>query len=265
MQTMQFKRPRTVDEAVRLAEADTDCRLLAGGQTVLPSMRLGLLSPTALIDLGGVVELRGIRLEGQQLTIGAMCRHAEVAASAEVRAHQPALAHLAAGIGDRQVRNRGTLGGSVANSDPAADYPAAILGLGATVRTNARTIGADGFFTGLFTTALRSGELITSVSFPKADQSGYVKMAQPASHFALVGVFVARFGKQVRVAVTGAGTQVFRVSALEHVLGARFTPEACDGITVPSSGLSSDLHASAHYRAQLIPRLARQAVQRALA
>ena len=264
MQTMQFKRPNTIAEAARLAEGEADARLLAGGQTLLPSMRLGLLLPSALIDLGGIADLRGIRADGKQLTIGAMCRHAEVEASRDVRARLPVLARLAASIGDRQVRNRGTIGGSIANSDPAADYPAAVLGLGATVHTNSRKIAADSYFKGLFATALRPGEVITAVSFPYADQAGYAKFKQPASHFALVGVFVARFGREARVAVTGAGSYVFRVAALEQALAKRFAPEACDGISVPAEGLNSDLYGSAAYRARLIPQLARQAVQQAL-
>ncbi len=264
MQALQFKHPNTVAEAAKLAAGDSDARLLAGGQTLLPSMRLGLIMPASFIDLSGLAELRGIRAEAKRLTIGAMCRHAEVAASPEVRSRLPALARVAGGIGDRQVRNRGTLGGSIANSDPAADYPAAVLGLGATVQTNGRAIAADSFFTGLFATALGSGEVITAVSFPYADQAGYVKFVQPASHFALVGVFVARLGKQVRVAVTGAGAHAFRAPAIEQALARRFAPEVCDGVSVPSDGLNSDLHGSAAYRAQLIPRLARQAVQQAL-
>ncbi|HYM43223.1 MAG TPA: xanthine dehydrogenase family protein subunit M [Steroidobacteraceae bacterium] len=264
MQTFELKQPRSVAEAVRLAAADGEARLLAGGQTLLPALRLGLAVPGAFIDLSGLEELRGIRADGKQLVVGAMCRHAEVASSAEVRKRLPALARLAGAIGDRQVRNLGTLGGSIANSDPAADYPAAVLGLGATVQTNSRTIAADSFFTGLFATALRSGELITAVSFPWADQAGYCKFPQPASHFALVGVFVARFGKQVRVAVTGAGAHAMRMPALEQALAQRFVPEACDGVQVGSEGLNADLHGSAAYRAQLIPRLARVAVQQAL-
>jgi carbon-monoxide dehydrogenase medium subunit len=264
METLQLKQPKSVAEAARLAASDSDARFLAGGQTLLPSLRLGLLLPGSFIDLSGLEELRGIRAESRQLTLGAMCRHAEVAASAEVRARLPALARLAAGIGDRQVRNLGTLGGSIANSDPAADYPAAVLGLGATVHTSGRTIAADSFFTGLFATALSAGEVITAVSFPYADRAGYVKFPQPASHFALVGVFVARFGKQVRVAVTGAGAHAVRVPALEQALVQRFAPEACDGVKVASEGMNSDLHGSAAYRAQLIPRLAREAVRQAL-
>jgi aerobic carbon-monoxide dehydrogenase medium subunit len=264
MQNLQYQRPATIAEAARLAAASADARLLAGGQTLLPSMRLGLIAPLALVDLGGLSELGSLRVDGKQLLVGALCRHAEVAASAEVRVRLPALSRLAGGIGDRQVRNIGTLGGSLANSDPAADYPAAVLGLGATVHTNNRKIEADSYFTGLFATALRAGEIITAVGFPLADQAGYVKFKQPASHFALVGVFVARLGKQVRVAVTGAGPNVFRVAALEQALTKRFAPESCDGIQVPANGLMTDLHGNAAYRAHLIPRLARQAVQQAL-
>ena len=263
MQTLEFKRPKNLAEAAKFATADGEARLLAGGQTMLPSMRLGLLAPTALIDLGGIAELRGIRAEGWQLSIGAMTRHAEVAAHADVRKLIPSLACLAAGIGDRQVRNAGTLGGSLANSDPAADYPAAVLALNATVVTNGRKIAADSYFTGLFATALKAGEVITSVGFPVPDQSAYVKFHQAASHFALVGVYVARFGKEVRVAVTGAGPCAFRVGALEKALMARFAPEGCDGISVPAAGLNGDLHASAEYRAHLIPQLAREAVRQA--
>ena len=262
---LQYQRPASLADAARLATADADARLLAGGQTLLPSMRLGLLMPSSLVDLGVLADLRGLKLDGKQFMIGAMTRHAEVAAAPELLARLPALARLAAGIGDRQVRNIGTLGGSLANSDPAADYPAAVLGLGATVHTNSRKIEADSYFTGLFATALRIGEIITAVGFPVPDQAGYVKFRQPASHFALVGVFVARFGKNVRVAVTGAGANAFRVAALEQALAKRFAPEACDGVQVPADGLNADLHGSAAYRAQLIPLLARQAVQQATA
>jgi len=264
MNELEYVRPASLAEAVKLVATDPDARFLAGGQTTLPSMRLGLLTPSKLVDLGAIAELRSIRMAGRQLVIGAMTRHAEVARSAEVRAKIPALARLAEAIGDRQVRNLGTIGGSVANSDPAADYPAAVLGLGATVITNDRKIEADGFFTGLFSTALKTGEIITAVSFPVPDQSAYVKFKQPASHFALVGVFVARFGKDVRVAVTGAGLNAFRVAALEQALARRFAPEACDGVQVPADRLNTDLHASAAYRAHLIPLLACRAVQQAI-
>lgn len=261
MSELEYVRPANLAEAVELVASDPDAWLLAGGQTTLPSMRLGLLAPGRLVDLGAIAELRSIRMDGKQLVIGATTPHAEVARSPDVRAKIPALAQLAEGIGDRQVRNLGTIGGSVANSDPAADYPAAVLGLGATVITNARRIEADRFFTGLFSTALKAGEIITAVSFPVPDQAAYVKFKQPASHFALVGVFVARAGKDVRVAVTGAGLNVFRVAALEQALAKRFAPEACDGVQVPVDGLNTDVHATAAYRAHLIPLLARRAVQ----
>jgi aerobic carbon-monoxide dehydrogenase medium subunit len=264
MPTLELKQPKSLAEAARLAAADAEARLLAGGQSLLPALRLGLLMPGSFIDLGALDELRGMRAESQQLVIGAMCRHAEVAASAEVRKRLPALARLAAGIGDRQVRNLGTLGGSIANSDPAADYPAAVLALNATVHTSSRTIAADDFFTGLFATALEPGEVVTAVSFPYPDQAGYVKFPQPASHFALVGVFVARFGRRVRVAVTGAGAHAVRMPSLEQALAQRFAAEACDGVRVASEGMSSDLHGSAAYRAQLVPLVAAEAVKQAL-
>ena len=264
MQDLEYLKPANLNEAANLAASDPDARLLAGGQTTLPSMRLGLLMPSKLIDLGGIAELRSIRVDGKQVVIGAMTRHAEVARNADVRRKIPALSRLAEGIGDRQVRNLGTIGGSVANSDPAADYPAAVLALGATVITNRRKIDADAFFTGLFSTVLETGEIITAVSFPVPAQSAYVKFKQPASHFALVGVFVASFGKDVRVAVTGAGASVFRLSALEYALTRCFAPESCDGLTVPTDGLNTDIHASAAYRAHLISILARRAVQQAI-
>jgi carbon-monoxide dehydrogenase medium subunit len=234
--------------------------VLAGGQSVLPSMRLGLLAPTGWIDLAGIAELQGICLDGGNVVIGAMTTHAAVAASKDVQAKIPALAHLAGGIGDRAVRNRGTLGGSLANNDPAACYPAAVLALGATVQTDRRRIAADDFFKGLYETALAPGELITAVHFPLPQKAAYLKFKQPASRFALVGVFVARTANGVRVAITGAGPGVFRVPELESRLTANFTPAACDGATIDASGLNTDLHASAEYRAHLIPVLTRRAV-----
>jgi aerobic carbon-monoxide dehydrogenase medium subunit len=264
MSDISYHRPASLAEAARLAVSDPDARVLAGGQSVLPSMRLGLLAPSALIDLAAIGELQGIRSDGRTLTIGAMTTHAAVAASKEVRAKIPALAQLASGIGDAQVRNRGTIGGSLANSDPAADYPAAVLALDASIRTSARTIAADGFFTGLFSTALEPGELIGALDFPLAVKAAYAKFPQPASRFALVGVFVAQAGNAVRVAVTGAGACVFRATALETALGRSFTPEACDGVRIDPGTLSSDIHGSAEYRAHLIPVLARRAVQQML-
>ncbi len=264
MSDISYHRPASLAEAARLAMSDADARILAGGQSVLPSMRLGLLAPSALIDLAAIGELQGIRADGRTLTIGAMTTHAAVAASREVQAGIPALAQLASGIGDAQVRNRGTIGGSIANSDPAADYPAAVLALNATIRTNLRTIAADGFFTGLFSTALKRGELIGALEFPLAVKAAYAKFPQPASRFALVGVFVAQAGNAVRVAVTGAAPCAFRVTALETALGRSFTPEACDGVRIDPGVLSSDIHGSAEYRAHLIPVLARRAVQQIL-
>lgn len=265
MSDISYHRPGSLAEAARLAAADPDARILAGGQSVLPSMRLGLLAPSSLIDLAGIAELQGIRSDGRTLTIGAMTTHAAVAASKEVQTALPALARLAQGIGDAQVRNRGTIGGSVANSDPAADYPAAVLALNGVIRTNARAIPADRFFTGLFATALEPGELIGALEFPLPAKTGYAKFPQPASRFALVGVFVARAGNSVRVAVTGAAPCAFRATALEEALARSFTPEACAAVRVAAGSLNSDIHGSAEYRAHLIPVLARRAVQQILA
>lgn len=264
MEEMHYHRPSSVAEAVKLAGAHGDDRLLAGGQTVLPSVRLGLLAPSGWIDLAGIAELRGIRVDGNAIVIGSMTTHEAVAASAEVRKRVPALAQLAVGIGDRQVRNRGTIGGSIANSDPAACYPAAVLGLGATVQTDRRTIAADEFFKGLYETALAPGEIITAVRFPVSEKAAYIKFKQSASRFALVGVFVAKTAGGVRVAVIGAGPCAFRVKPLEEKLNAKFVPESCDGVSIPATGLNNDLHGSAEYRAHLITVLAKRAVIAAL-
>jgi carbon-monoxide dehydrogenase medium subunit len=262
MATISYHRPGSVAEAARLAAADADARVIAGGQSVLPAMKLGLLMPSAFIDLAGLPELRGVRMAGGSLSIGAMVTHAAVAESREIRATLPALSDLAEGIGDAQVRNRGTIGGSIANSDPAADYPAAVLALNATIRTDQRAVTADAFFKGLFETDLRAGELIIAIEFPIPTLAAYVKFPQPASRFALVGVFLAQTGGRVRVAVTGAATHAFRLEMLEEALARRFVPEACEAVTVPAQRLNSDLHGSAEYRASLIPVLARRAVQR---
>jgi carbon-monoxide dehydrogenase medium subunit len=248
---------------VKLLATHDGERAIAGGQSVLPSLKLGLLSTDGFVDLGAVAELKGIRVEAGKVVIGAMTTHAAVAASAEVRKAIPALAALAGGIGDRQVRNRGTLGGSLANSDPAACYPAAVLGLGATIQTDRRSIPADAFFKGLFETALAPGELITAVHFPIPEKAAYEKFRQPASRFSIVGVFVAKTGGGVRVAVTGAGPCAFRATPLEQALGRAFAPASCDGVAIPSTGLNGDLHGSAEYRAHLIPVLAKRAVARA--
>lgn len=260
MSAIAYHRPSSLAEAANLSEGDPDARILAGGQSLLPSMKLGLLVPSAFIDLGTLGELRGIRADRKSITIGAMTTHAAVAASPEVVAGIPSLAMLAGGIGDAQVRNRGTIGGSLANSDPAADYPAAVLALNATIRTNRRALPADGFFKGLFETALAPGEIITAVEFPVPSRAAYVKFRQPASRFALVGVFVAQTSAGVRVAVTGAGPCAFRVKALEDALTRQFAPQSCDGISIPPDNLNTDIHASAEYRAHLIPVLARRAI-----
>ena len=259
MQAFTYATPRTLADAVRAA-AMADAKLIAGGQTLLQSMKLGLAAPASLVDLGGLAELEGISLAGGKLTIGAGTTHAAVAASKDVQAAIPALADLAGRIGDRAVRNRGTLGGSLANNDPAACYPAAVLGLGATVHTDRRTIAADQFFSGPYGTALAEDEVITAVSFPVPDQAGWQKFVQPASRFSLVGVFVSKGPAGVRVAVTGGGSGVFRATSLEALLANDWSAAALTGATVPADGLNSDLHGSAAYRAALIPVLAARAV-----
>ena len=240
--------------------AQTGGKALAGGQSLVAAMKMRLAVPGALVDLSGVPELKGIRKEGDAIVIGAMTRHAEVAASDVVRQAIPALAALADGIGDRQVRNMGTLGGALANNDPAACYPAAVLGLGATVNTNKRKIGADDFFKGMYETALADGELITSVSFPIPKKAAYVKFPQPASRFALVGVFVAQTAGGVRVAVTGAAPSVHRAKAMEQALTKSFSADAAKSVKIDAAGLNGDLHGSPAYRAHLVSVLASRAV-----
>ncbi|MBI3524904.1 MAG: xanthine dehydrogenase family protein subunit M [Betaproteobacteria bacterium] len=265
MYAFQYHRPGSLKEAAALLGKLGDGKALAGGQTLIATMKLRLAQPSDLVDLGAITELRGIKVEGDALMIGALTRHAEVAASAEVKKRIPALAVLAGGIGDRQVRAVGTLGGSVANNDPAADYPAGVLGLGATVITTQRKIVADDFFDGMYETALKPGELITAISFPLPKRAAYAKFPNPASRFAMIGVFVSQVANgSVRVAVTGAGGGVFRDAALEKALTANFTPEAVTSVKVSASGLSSDMHASAEYRAHLIGVMAKRAVVAAL-
>jgi len=263
MYAFTFERPASLADASRLAAAG-GAQVLAGGQTLLASMKLRLASPGQLVDLGAIGELAGVRREGGALVIGAMTRHADVAASADVQSALPALADLAGGIGDRQVRAMGTLGGSVANNDPSACYPAALLALNATVQTTQREIAADDFFRGMFATALQDGELITAVRFPVARRAAYIKFKQPASRFALIGVFVAQTDSGVRVAVTGGGNGVFRHQGLESALSRNFTPEAAATVKIDAGDLSSDLHGSAAYRANLIGVLAQRAVAKAL-
>lgn len=262
MYAFTLDRPATLADAAKLAAAGA--KPLAGGQTLLASMKLRLSAPEQLADLSGIAELGAIRKDGNQLVIGAMARHADVAVHPEVVSAYPALAWLAGHIGDRQVRAMGTLGGSVANNDPAACYPSAVLASGATVVTTRREIAADDFFQGLFATALEDGELITAIRFPIPQRAAYEKLRQKASNFPLVGVFAAQFAGGVRVAVTGAGNGVFRHAGLEAALSDRFAPEAAAGVKIDAGGLNSDLHASAAYRANLIGVLAQRVVAKAL-
>ncbi len=263
MNPFAFHRPASVASAVQLRSAQPEASYLAGGQSLLPAMKLGLAAPSDLIDLALLPGASGITLEAGSLRIGAMTPHAVVAASAEVKNKLPALAALADGIGDPAVRTRGTLGGSLAQNDPAACYPAAVLGLGATVHTERRDMGADDFFKGLYETALQPGELITAVSFPTPQRAAYVKFKQPASRFALVGVFVSQGPQGVRVAVTGAGPCVFRVGSFEAALSKDWSAQAIEGIAMPADDLNTDLHASAAYRAHLVGVLTRRAVAQA--
>jgi aerobic carbon-monoxide dehydrogenase medium subunit len=263
MYTFDYQRAADPKAAVSALAADSEAKFLAGGQSLLPTMRLRLAQPSKLIDVTRIPALKEIRADGNTLSIGAAVCHADVGSHADVRRMLPALADLASQIGDCQVRSLGTIGGSLANDDPAACYPAAVLGLNATVVTDRRRITAEDFFVGMYETALEPDELIVSVEFPLAEKAAYEKFKNPASHFALVGVFVAKLASGVRVAVTGAAPSVFRVSALEQALSADFSPAAARAVTVPSDGLNTDLHASAEYRAHLIPILAARAVERA--
>ena len=263
MHAFEYHRPGSTKDALALGKKE-EAKYLAGGQSLVQAMKLRLSAPTDLIDLGTIKELVGIKASGNGVEIGAMTRHADVASSSEVKKSIPALASLAGMIGDRQVRHMGTLGGSLANNDPAADYPAAVLGLGATITTNKRKIEADQFFKGLYETALEPGELITSVAFPAPKRAAYMKFKNPASRFAIVGVFVADFGGKVRVGVTGAGPCAFRQADMEKALAAKFAPEAVANIKVKPDGLNNDLHASPEYRAHLITVMAKRAVEAAL-
>jgi carbon-monoxide dehydrogenase medium subunit len=262
MYAFTFERPATTADAAKLAAAGA--KVLAGGQTLLASMKLRLSAPEQLADLGGIAELATIKREGNNVVIGAMASHAAVADNADVKAAIPALADLAGHIGDRQVRTMGTLGGSVANNDPAACYPSAVLALGATVHTTQRKIAADDFFTGMFSTALNDGELITAISFPIPKRAAYMKFKQQASRFALVGVFVAQTDAGVRVAVTGAGNGVVRHQGLEDALNKSFTPESAAAVKIDATDLNTDIHASAAYRANLIGVQTQRAVAKAL-
>ena len=263
MYDFHYHRPKTLADAVNLLKGKDEARPMSGGMTLIPTLKQRLARPSDVVDLGGIKELAGIKVEGNNVVVGGMTRHADVASSADVKGAIPALAYLAGHIGDPQVRNRGTIGGSIANNDPAADYPAAVVGLNATVTTNTGKHTADNFFKGLFETALSDGELVTSVSFPKVEKAAYMKFPNPASRYAMVGVFVAKTAGGVRVAVTGAGACVFRVKAMEDALAKNFSSDAIKDIKVPADGLNSDIHASAEYRAHLVNIMARRAVDAA--
>jgi carbon-monoxide dehydrogenase medium subunit len=263
MYAFTFERPSSLADAGKAAAAG-GTKVLAGGQTLLASMKLRLAQPEKLVDLGGIAELAGIRREGNALVIGAMTRHADVASSSDVKSAIPALAELAGGIGDRQVRAMGTIGGSLANNDPAACYPAGALAMNATIHTTKRKIAADDFFQGMFATALEDGELITAVSFPIPKKAAYIKFKQPASRFALVGVCVAQTDSGVRVAVNRGGNGVLRPPGLEQALAKSLTPQAAAAVKVDAGELSSDLHASAAYRANRVSVLTQRAVATAL-
>lgn len=260
MQPFQFHRPASTNEALAAIRAATDGKFLAGGQSLLPVMKLDLAAPTDLVSLGDLEGLRGIRLDGGTLVVGATTTHAEVAASEVVRDAIPALADMAGRIGDPQVRNRGTLGGSLAHNDPAGDYPAAVLGLGATVVTDRREIAADDYFQGLFTTALEEDELITEVRFPVPRRAGYSKFPSPASRYALVGVMVADGPGGPRVAVTGARRGVYRWTEAEEALAGSFSADALEGLAHGTDGVVDDAEASAEYRAHLVGVMTRRAV-----
>jgi aerobic carbon-monoxide dehydrogenase medium subunit len=264
MYAFTYHKPGTVRQAAGMMSRKEDAKLLAGGQTLLPTMKQRLASPANVVDLGAVAEMKGVSRSGRAIVIGAMTTHAEVAASPDVQEAIPGLAALAGGIGDPHVRNRGTIGGSVANNDPAADYPAACLAMGATIVTNKRKIAADNFFQGMFDTALEEGEIITKISFPIPSKSAYAKFPNPASRYALVGVCVAKRGAEVRVAVTGAGANgVFRWTDAEAALKKRFSSKSLEGVAAKAKGLNADIHADADYRAHLIGVMAKRAVDAA--
>jgi carbon-monoxide dehydrogenase medium subunit len=264
MYEFKYQKPGSVRQAANILAKDPEAKILAGGHSLLPVMKLRLAKPTQLLDINQIEGLNTIELKGRSIVIGATARHVEVANSQVVKDALPVLAQVAGEIGDPAVRHRGTLGGSLANDDPNADYPAAVLGLGATVITNKRRIAADDFFKGMFETALEADEIITKVSFPLAKKAAYEKFKHPASGFALVGVFVSKRGSDIRVAVTGAGSNgVFRVKSFEEALKKRFSPKSIEGMSIPADGMNSDIHGSAEYRAHLVGVMARRALAKA--
>jgi carbon-monoxide dehydrogenase medium subunit len=259
MYDFAYHKPTSVADAVKLL-ADPDAKAVSGGHTLVPALKHRLNKPTALVDLSGIAEMKGIKRVGNAIVIGALTRHVEVANSAEVKAAIPALAYLASHIGDVQVRNRGTIGGSVSNNDPAADYPAAVLGLGATIHTSKRKIAADDFFLGMFTTAMDADEILTAIEFPIVEKAGYAKMKNPASRYVMAGVFVSKSGGTVRVAVNGAGPCVFRQADMEKALTANWSADAVAGVKQDPDGLNGDIHGSAEYRAHLVGVMAKRAI-----
>ena len=263
MYDFTYKKASSIDDATSSVAGAEEGVFMSGGMPLLPPLKLRLANPSDVVDLADIDGLAGISVGGGAVEVGAMTRHAAVNQSSDVAGAIPALAKLAGGIGDPAVRNRGTIGGSIANNDPAADYPAAVVGLGATVHTNKREIAGDDFFTDLFETALEDGEMVTKVSFPAPEKAAYMKFPNPASRYAIVGVFVAKTANGARVAVTGAGSCVFRVPEMEAALDASFTPEAIENISISDGDLNSDIHASAEYRAHLVTVMAKRAVAQA--
>jgi aerobic carbon-monoxide dehydrogenase medium subunit len=263
MYNFEYQQPKSVADAAKTLAGKGEAKLMAGGMTLIPTLKQRLAKPTDLIDLGKIPDLKGIKREGNAIVVGAMTRHADVANSADVKSAIPALADLAAHIGDPAVRNRGTCGGSIANNDPAADYPAAVLALNATVVTNKRKIAADDFFKGMFETALGADEIITAVSFPIPEKAAYMKFPNPASRYAIVGSFVAKTGNAVRVGITGAAPCAYRQKDMEAALSKSFTADAIKDVKQAQDGLNTDIHASAEYRAHLVGVMSRRAVTKA--
>ena len=260
MYEFEYVKPTSLAEAAQLLGADEEAKLVAGGMTYIPTLKQRLARPTKLIDLADIAELKGIKEEAGGITIGAMTRHADVQTSELVRRLIPSLARLVEILGDPQVRNRGTIGGSISNNDPAADYPAALVALDAVVRTDKREIPADEFFVSMFETALEPGEIVTAVHFPKPEAGAYAKFRNPASRYAMVGVYIAKTATGLRVAVTGAGPCVFRATAIEEALGADFSAAAIDKVTIDAADLNTDMHGSAEYRAHLVKVMAKRAL-----
>jgi aerobic carbon-monoxide dehydrogenase medium subunit len=260
MYDFAYHKPSSVADAVKILAADPDAKPVSGGHTLLPALKHRLNKPSALVDLSGIAEMKGIKRQGNALIIGALTKHVEVANSAEVKAAIPALAYMASHIGDNQVRNRGTIGGSVSNNDPAADYPAAVLGLGATIHTSKRKIAADDFFQGMFTTALEEGEILVAIEFPIPEKAGYAKLKNPASRYVMAGAFISKGPMGLRVAINGAAPCVFRQADMEAALGRSWSADSVAGVKQDADGLNSDIHGSAEYRAHLVTVMAKRAV-----